>query len=67
MSAIGHTEAEAKTKWCAKAPEYSCSGSQCMAWRWISALTVNNPMLVPGEGVQNITRERGYCGLAGRL
>lgn len=42
-----------------------CIASACMAWRWQSALTVNNPNRTPGAG-QTVTRERGYCGKAGR-
>lgn len=71
------TEEEAKTKFCPETIQpvgtddrvwhdgQNCIGSACMAWRWQASLSVNNPSHVPGEG-QNVTRNRGYCGKAGR-
>lgn len=42
-----------------------CVGSQCLAWRWHVALSVDNPTHTTGAG-QTITAARGYCGLAGK-
>ncbi|WP_420905132.1 hypothetical protein [Candidatus Magnetaquiglobus chichijimensis] len=62
------TEKEAAEKWCCQARHEAvaqadrkimvpCIGSGCMAWRWnFSAL----------EEV-DLSKRRGYCGLAGRL
>lgn len=45
-----------------------CVADACMAWRWASALTVNNPSR--GRGAikvgQKISRTHGFCGLAGQ-
>lgn len=76
------TEEDAKAKWCPFGPTHHtpgldgievdvaksrsrCIGRACMAWRWQSSLTVMNASRIPGHG-QQITREHGYCGLAGR-
>lgn len=42
-----------------------CIGSKCMAWRWVSQASMNNPTRQPGAGIQTIKQEVGYCGLAG--
>jgi hypothetical protein len=68
MTAI--TEAYAKKKTCPFTLNSGqswgfCQASDCMAWRWQSALTVDNPSRIPGEG-QKITTHLGYCGLAGK-
>lgn len=44
----------------------ACCADECMAWRWQHSLSVDNPTRVPGHGRQEITTERGYCGLAGK-
>lgn len=46
-------------------PARWCIASQCMAWRWISRLSVDNPSHTPGAG-QTIDRSHGYCGHAGQ-
>lgn len=43
-----------------------CLASGCMAWRWQSSASMDNPSRVPGAGTQEIKQERGFCGLAGR-
>lgn len=70
------TEEEALTKTCCGPvgcgyfkgnPRHSrwCAGSECMAWRVIHRLSVDNPMTLKGAG-QSIDTSHGYCGLAGR-
>lgn len=42
-----------------------CIGSACMAWRWESYASRDNPTRLPGAG-QSFDITRGFCGLAGR-
>lgn len=75
------TEDEAKTKWCpfvrlsemggtfnriSPAANLKCIASACMAWRWQSSASMDNPSGVPGAGTQEIKCERGFCGLASK-
>jgi len=66
------TEDEAKTKWCVECLSQSnaiysrCQGSDCMAWRWLPRLTVNRPQGMASIGGQTVTKDHGYCGLAGK-
>lgn len=63
---VGYTEAEARELACPVNPRDRCSASDCMAWRWVSALSVDNPSRQPGMARQEVARGRGYCGLAGK-
>ena len=47
-------------------PHSLCLGSACMAWRWVSSLSVDRPDGINAIGGQRVSRTRGYCGLAGR-
>lgn len=61
------TEAEASKKICSQAIGTGnyCVGSYCMAWRWESFASRDNPTREPDAG-HSFDTMRGYCGLAGR-
>lgn len=71
------TEAEAKTKWCARSlTDVPCTASACMAWRETAriAAILDGRELIQGQDVRGwgqATPTRivtgGYCGLAGVL
>lgn len=60
------TEPEAKTKDCCD-PRWqykTCSGSDCMGWRWERALNVEK--VGDMTGYNQSDGEHGYCGKAGK-
>lgn len=68
-------EAEAKTKFCFRSPEFAgskqiangdpgrCLGSACMAWRYVNPEARQDDALI---NEREHGRRLGYCGLAGR-
>lgn len=44
---------------CVSQTSERCVASDCMAWRWKPALTID-------DGRQEVKTERGYCGMAGK-
>ena len=71
------TEGQAKKKWCpfqngrhgpverpvAKGGKWDrCIASECMAWRW---LKIKGKAVPSGEETVTISKDIGYCGLAG--
>jgi len=60
------TPEEAHHKDCAQTPSYrTCSGPQCMAWRWQqTVIRENNSVKMTPEGlVRTISTTHGYCGM----
>lgn len=84
-----YTEKEAEDKGCpivsgrGGAGYVTCSGSRCMAWRWVMATKDNfngaiiadrddGSVVFPDRAKKEYTKEppasaRGYCGLAGGI
>jgi len=73
------TEDEAKTKWCHNAGNQTrcvsqdgfCTGSSCMAWRWMifnknGAVMLMQSRLHAKKDADEDWSIGGYCGLAGK-
>ena len=66
------TPEEASKVWCHRSTEpvserfSQCIAHRCMAWRWAPSLTVNRPNGINEPRAQEVKKQRGYCGLAGK-